>query len=144
MIVCREYFTGPQWSYPVNNLINSGIPRVDVAPLLPNYGRPDVKTFSTVPFLPNTSTGSRIPIGGAAAPTKDRPDKKKFAIVPFIFNKRTGSRFPIGGVGPPGKDPPNVKMFSSFRLYNSRELPPKVDLRGYMTAIEYQDHLNCW
>ncbi|BAZ31976.1 hypothetical protein NIES4074_44490 [Cylindrospermum sp. NIES-4074] len=52
----------------------------------------------------------------------------------------SGKQFKIGGYRPDPVDP-NDKKYSAGR-FQEEQLPPRVDLRSYMTTVEQQGELN--
>jgi hypothetical protein len=65
----------------------------------------------------------------------------------FLHDRKTNKRFRLNGDRPadrkPIKDCLN-KDFSKHIMYARSQLPPKVDLRPWMTKIEDQSDANSW
>lgn len=62
--------------------------------------------------------------------------------VTTLINRTTGQTIKFGGFQPAnGKKPPNSQKYSSDR-FQSEQLPPRVDLRPYMTPVENQSQLS--
>ena len=59
------------------------------------------------------------------------------------LNPETGRRHHIGGCIPSGK-PSTLPQFSATAKYMSKDLPPSVDLREFMTPVENQDNSFSW
>jgi len=65
----------------------------------------------------------------------------------YIRNKNTGRRYRLNGVVParrPPRKPHLTHSFANYRMYKPRQLPPKVDLRPYMTGVENQSNIGSW
>ena len=65
----------------------------------------------------------------------------------FLINRPTGTKYRLNGVQPSEELPaePDLKrLFSDYQLIAAGELPPAVDLRPYMTAVENQSKTACW
>jgi C1A family cysteine protease len=59
-----------------------------------------------------------------------------------LTDRTTGQKIKFGGFQPAnGKKPPNAQKYSSDR-FGADQLPPRVDLRPYMTAVENQSQLS--
>ncbi|MBM0743837.1 C1 family peptidase [Phormidium sp. CLA17] len=62
--------------------------------------------------------------------------------VTTLTNRATGQTIKLGGFQPAnGKKPPKSQKYSSDR-FQPEQLPPRVDLRPYMTAVENQSQLS--
>lgn len=65
----------------------------------------------------------------------------------FLVNRRTGQRHRVGGLKKSDykpKDKSLRKHFTKCIIYDTKELPPKVDLRPWMTPVEDQGRLGSW
>jgi C1A family cysteine protease len=59
----------------------------------------------------------------------------------YLVEKSTGKKIKIGGCMRSQQAPPKARAYSASR-YGANELPPKVDLRQYMTKVEDQSQVN--
>ncbi|CAF3051199.1 unnamed protein product [Rotaria sp. Silwood2] len=64
---------------------------------------------------------------------------------PDVFvDPDTGEEYRVGGCLISG-EPSDLPKFGTFRLVSDAQLPYSVDLRQFMTPIEYQGSTNsCW
>jgi len=69
-------------------------------------------------------------------------EKKK-----YLVNESGTRKYRINGALRSTRQPNNVKLclaFSDHLIYAAKELPPKTDLRPYMTAVEDQSQIGSW
>jgi len=59
----------------------------------------------------------------------------------YLIQRSTGKRIKIGGCQRSQSLPPKARKYGASR-YQAAELPPKVDLRPYMTQVEDQSAVN--
>ena len=65
----------------------------------------------------------------------------------FLFNKLFDRKCRLNGVWPSNRLPRKGRLRQSFNdrlIYGPGELPPKVDLRNYMTTVENQSSIGSW
>lgn len=65
----------------------------------------------------------------------------------ILHNRATGEDFCINGLKQSIHEPSYEFLrqdFTEHILYTDKQLPPKVDLRPWMTPVEHQRGLNTW
>ncbi len=65
----------------------------------------------------------------------------------YLINKIKNNKFRLNGVAPSRRLPHKKRLcqtFSQHVLYTPDQLPPKVDLRPYMTPVEDQSQIGSW
>ena len=65
----------------------------------------------------------------------------------FLVDRSTGKRVCINGARESTSEPSKEFLrqnFSEHVLYTAQQLPPKVDLRPWMTRVERQSKLMSW
>ncbi len=65
----------------------------------------------------------------------------------YLINKIQNQRFRLNGILPSNRLPHKKRLCQAFRhhrLYAADQLPPKVDLRPYMTTVEDQSQIGSW
>lgn len=65
----------------------------------------------------------------------------------FLLNRSTERKCRLNGVVPSTRKPEKAKLrqnFLSHMLFSDPQLPPKVDLRFEMTAVEDQSSIGSW
>ncbi|CAF1245649.1 unnamed protein product [Rotaria sp. Silwood1] len=61
----------------------------------------------------------------------------------YLVNPTTGKRYRIGGCKL-STTPVDEPKFAASRMFADKDLPPLVDLRSMMTAVEDQKETNAW
>lgn len=65
----------------------------------------------------------------------------------FLFNRNQSRKFRLNGLLPSTRLPNKHRLrqaFSDHLLYSPDQLPPKADLRDYMTPVENQSQIGSW
>ncbi len=65
----------------------------------------------------------------------------------FLHDRKINKRFRLNGDSESSRKPQKEclnKDFSKYVAYTASQLPPKVDLRPWMTKIEDQSDINSW
>lgn len=65
----------------------------------------------------------------------------------FLTNRRTMERYSADGLKNSNHKPKDKSLrerFSKHIMYNRADLPPKVDLRPWMTPVKDQKKLGSW
>jgi hypothetical protein len=65
----------------------------------------------------------------------------------YLINKINNNRFRLNGIVPSQRLPHKGRLcqaFSDHVIYTPDQLPPKVDLRPYMTSVEDQSQIGSW
>jgi len=65
----------------------------------------------------------------------------------YLINKIRNKKFRLNGIVPSRHLPHKHRLrqaFQQHRIYAAEELPPKVDLRPYMTPVEDQSSIGSW
>jgi hypothetical protein len=65
----------------------------------------------------------------------------------FLFNRNKNRKFRLNGLLRSTRLPIKeclCQAFSDHVLYSSDQLPPKTDLRDYMTPVEDQSQIGSW
>jgi hypothetical protein len=65
----------------------------------------------------------------------------------YLIDKINDNKFRLNGIIPSNRLPHKEKLCQLFRehvIYTADQLPPKVDLRPDMTAVEDQSKIGSW
>jgi hypothetical protein len=65
----------------------------------------------------------------------------------YLYNSAADIRYRLNGDLDAGRKPDDESLsrdFTEHIVYDETELPPKVDLRQWMTKVESQSDLNSW
>jgi len=65
----------------------------------------------------------------------------KTRIQSYLVQRSTGKKIQLAGCRPSKQPPPKSRAYAAGR-FQAEELPPRVDLRHYMTAVEDQSEVN--
>ncbi|CAF3603272.1 unnamed protein product [Rotaria sp. Silwood1] len=65
----------------------------------------------------------------------------------YLYDQTTKERYRLNGDIDIGRKPAKESLshdFTEHIIYDPSELPPKVDLRPWMTKVEFQSDINSW
>ena len=65
----------------------------------------------------------------------------------YLINRSQNTKYRLDGILPPNGLEDNEQLSQPFPdqlKYSDEELPAKIDLRDYMTPVEFQDTTGSW